>query len=80
MKRVDVAIFLHRLPRGHHALAEHLAARDGCGAPMWAETRALRQLWFPFNTQAARVDALVHAPAAFRKRGVYLAVQELGVA
>lgn len=62
------------------ALAEHLAARDGCGAPMWAETRALRQLWFPFNTQAARVDALVHAPAAFRKRGVYLAVQELGVA
>jgi hypothetical protein len=40
----------------------------------------LRQLWFPFNTRAARVDALVHAPAAFRRRGVYLAAQELGVA
>lgn len=29
---------------------------------------------------AGRVDALVHAPAAFRRRGVYVAAQELGVA
>ncbi len=35
---------------------------DGCG--------------FPINTRAARVDALVHAPAAFRRRGVYVAAQE----
>jgi hypothetical protein len=62
------------------ALAEHLAAQDGRGAPPWAEQRSLRRLWFPFNTRAARVDALVHAPAAFRRRGVYLAPQELGVA
>ncbi|MGH3901874.1 MAG: hypothetical protein ACRDTA_27185 [Pseudonocardiaceae bacterium] len=62
------------------ALAEHLAARDGRGAPSWAESRSLRRLWFPFNTRAARVDALVHAPAAFRRRGVYVAAQELGVA
>lgn len=62
------------------ALAEHLAAQDGRGAPSWAESRASRQLWFPFNTRAARVDALVHAPASFRRRGVYLAAQELGVA
>jgi hypothetical protein len=62
------------------ALAEHLAAQDGRGAPVWAESRSLRRLWFPFNTRAARVDALVHAPASFRRRGVYLAAQELGVA
>jgi hypothetical protein len=62
------------------ALGEHLAAKDGRAAPEWAERRSLRQLWFPFNTRAARVDALVHAPAAFRRRGVYVSPQELNVA
>lgn len=62
------------------ALAEFVAARDGRGAPAWAETRSLRRFWFPFNTRAARVDALVNAPAAFRRRGVYVAAQELSVA
>jgi hypothetical protein len=62
------------------ALAEHLSARDGRAAPLWTESRSLRRFWFPFNTQAARVDAVVHAPAAFRRRSVYLAAQELEVA
>lgn len=62
------------------ALAEHLAAKDGRGAPAWVETRSLRRFWFPFNTRAARVDAVVHAPAAFRRRGVYVSAQELNVA
>lgn len=62
------------------ALAEHLAARDGRGARSWVKSRSLRRLWFPFDTRAVRVDALVHAPAAFRRRGVYVAAQELGVA
>jgi hypothetical protein len=62
------------------ALAEHVAAKDGRGAPAWAEARSLPKLWFPFNTRAARVDALVHAPAAFRRRGVYVAPEELEVA
>jgi hypothetical protein len=62
------------------ALAEHLAARDGRAAPDWAQSRSLRRFWFPFNTRAARVDAIVHAPAAFRRRGVYIAPQELEVA
>jgi hypothetical protein len=62
------------------ALAEHLAARDGRGGPTWAESRSLGQLWFPFNTRAARIDALVHAPAAFRRRGVYVAPEEVEVA
>jgi hypothetical protein len=62
------------------ALAEHLAARDGRGAPAWAEGRVLRRFWFPFDSPAARVDAVVHAPAAFRRRGVFLAAHELDVA
>jgi len=62
------------------ALAEHLSARDGRAAPVWAGSRSLRRLWFPFNTRAARVDAVMHAPAAFRRRGVYVAAQELEVA
>lgn len=32
------------------------------------------------NTRAARSDAPVHAPAAFRRRGVFVAPQELEVA
>lgn len=62
------------------ALAEHLAAKDGHAGPAWAEFRALRRFWFPFNTRAARVDAVVNAPAAFRRRGVYVAADELHVA
>jgi hypothetical protein len=62
------------------ALAEHVAARDDRAAPSWVDTRILRRFWFPFNTPAARVDAVVHAPAAFRRRGVYVAAQELEVA
>ena len=62
------------------ALAEHLAARDDRAAPAWSESRCLRRFWFPFNTRAARADALVHAPAAFRRRGVFVAAHELEVA
>jgi hypothetical protein len=62
------------------ALAEHLAARDGRRGPRWSEHRSLERFWFPFNTRAARVDAIVHAPAAFRRRGVFIAPQELEVA
>jgi hypothetical protein len=62
------------------AMAEHLAAKDGHAAPAWTEGRTLRRFWFPFNTRAARADAVVHAPAAFRRRGVFIAAQELTVA
>ena len=62
------------------ALAEHLAAREDRAAPAWAQRRTLRTFWFPFNTRAARADALVHSPAAFRRRGVFIAPQELEVA
>lgn len=62
------------------ALAEHLALRDHAGAPEWADDRCLRTFWFPFNTRAARVDAIVHAPVSFRRRGIFVAPQELEVA
>src|SRR4051794_20100683 len=62
------------------ALAEHLSARDGRGAPSGADGRALRQFWSPFNPPAARTDAVVRAPAAFRRRGVFVAAHELDVA
>jgi hypothetical protein len=62
------------------AIAEYLAARDGRGEPGWGEPRVLKRFWFPFNTRAARVDAIVHAPAAFRRRGVFVAARELEVA
>jgi hypothetical protein len=62
------------------ALAEFLSARDHRGAPRWSHARTLRRLWFPFNSPAARADALVNAPAAFRRRGIYLAAQELAIA
>ncbi|GAA4239551.1 hypothetical protein GCM10022254_60110 [Actinomadura meridiana] len=62
------------------ALAEHLAYGGGRGAAPWTEARSLYRFWFPFNTRAARVDAIVHAPASFRRRGVFIAPQELEVA
>ena len=62
------------------ALAEHLASRDGRGAASWAAGRRLAVFWFPFNSAAARVDAVVHAPASFRSRGIFVAPGELGVA
>jgi transcriptional regulator with XRE-family HTH domain len=62
------------------ALAEHLAGLDDRGTAAWTAQRRLDVFWFPFNTAAARVDAYVHAPAGFRRRGIFVAPQELGVA
>lgn len=61
------------------ALAEHLAYEAGDEAPGWSQPRILDRFWFPFNTPAARVDAFVHAPAAFRRRGVFVADRDLEV-
>lgn len=62
------------------ALAEYLAARDGRDAPEWVGFRPLTRFWFPFNTAAARADAIVHAPASFRRRGIFISPQEFEVA
>lgn len=61
-------------------LAEHLAMRDGRDAPGWSRSRGLRRFWFPFDTPGARAQALVHAPAAFRRRGVFVADYEIDAA
>jgi hypothetical protein len=62
------------------ALAEHLTMRDGQGAPAWSASRGLRRFWFPFDTPGLRAQALVHAPAAFRRRGVFVADYEIDAA
>jgi len=63
-----------------HGLAEHLAMRDGRAAPSWSATRGLRRFWFPFDPPSARAQAIVHAPAAFRRRGVFVADYEIDAA
>ena len=61
-------------------LAEHLAMRDGKAAPAWSASRGLRRFRFPFDTPGARAQALVHAPAALRRRGVFVADYEIDAA
>jgi hypothetical protein len=61
-------------------LAEHLAMRDGAAAPGWSAALGLRRFWFPFDTPGARAQALVHAPAALRRRGVFVADYEIDAA
>lgn len=62
------------------ALAEHLAAQHDLAPPGWAEMRVLRRPWFPAELRVQRADALAHAPAAFRKHGVYLSASDLEAA
>ena len=61
-------------------LAEHLAMRDGKNAPVWSASRGLRRFWFPFGAPGARAQALVHSPAALRRRGVFVADYEIDAA
>lgn len=62
------------------ALAEHLCAQHDLAPPDWAEPRVLRRAWFPAELVIQRADALVRAPAAFRKHGVYLSAHDLTAA
>ncbi len=62
------------------ALAEHLAAQADSAAPSWAEERFLRRWWFPFDLPSQHVEALVHAPMAFRRRGVFVSARNLEAA
>ena len=62
------------------ALAEHLTAGHDAAPPPWAEFRVLRRPWFPAELQIQRAEALVWAPAAFRKHGVYLSSRDLEAA
>lgn len=62
------------------ALAEHLAASHDAAPSPWAELRVLRRPWFPAELRIQRAEALVWAPAAFRKHGIYLSARDLEAA
>lgn len=57
------------------ALAEHLAATGGLQRPHWAvePERFLDRFWFPSDVPAFRPLAIVESPAAFRRRGIFIA-------
>jgi hypothetical protein len=59
------------------ALAEYLAEKLPSAPPAWAASRTLLQPWFPAELAALRAEALISAPAAFRKHGVYLSSWDL---
>jgi hypothetical protein len=51
-------------------------------APTWSRRAllVLRRAWFPAKLAVQRADALVRAPAAFRKHGVFLSAHDLKAA
>jgi hypothetical protein len=57
------------------ALAEHLARIHGLPTPRWAlsERRTLDHMWFPGVARGFRATALRESPAAFRRRGIFIA-------
>jgi hypothetical protein len=57
------------------ALAEHLARTCGLPVPRWAlsESRTLDHMWFPGVARGFRPTALRESPAAFRRRGIFIA-------
>ena len=61
------------------ALAEHLAAAAGVDRPAWAcePERFLDRFWFLSNVKAFRPTAVAEAPAAFRRRGIFVSRRAL---
>jgi hypothetical protein len=57
------------------ALAEHLAATHGLERPAWAvePERFLDRFWFVSAVPGFRALAIAQAPAAFRRRGIFIA-------
>lgn len=57
------------------ALAEHLARTYRLSIPAWAmdERRTLDHMWFPGVARGFRPTALRESPAAFRRRGIFIA-------
>jgi len=57
------------------ALAEHLARSCNLPTPRWAlsDSRTLDHMWFPGVARGFRPTALRESPAAFRRRGIFIA-------
>lgn len=64
------------------AVAEDLCVRAGLAPPGWvrAPSRFLDRAWWVSDLPSGRAQALVHAPASFRRRGVMLARHDLQAA
>lgn len=61
------------------ALAEHLAALHGLSRPAWSiePGRFLDRFWFVSDVAGFRAVAIAQAPAAFRRRGVFIPERSL---
>lgn len=61
------------------ALAEHLAAAHGLERPSWAvkPDRFLDRFWFVSSVPGFRAVSIAQAPAAFRRRGVFIPERSL---
>ena len=61
------------------ALAEHLAALEGIERPAWSiePGRFLETFWFPSEVPGFRAIAIAQAPAAFRRRAIFLPERSL---
>ena len=61
------------------ALAEHLAAVHDLVRPTWSvePDRFLDSFWFVSDVRGFRATAIAQAPAAFRRRGVFLPERSL---
>jgi hypothetical protein len=61
------------------ALAEHLAAIHGLIRPGWSVEpgRFLDRFWFVSEVPGFRAVAIAQAPAAFRRRGVFVPERSL---
>jgi hypothetical protein len=57
------------------ALAEHFSVRWGLERPEWAlrPARFLDRFWFKSDVPGFRALAIAQSPAAFRRRGIFIA-------
>ena len=61
------------------ALAEHLAGAHGLERPAWSVEpgRFLETFWFLSDVPGFRAIAIAQAPAAFRRRGIFVPERSL---
>lgn len=61
------------------ALAEHLAAVHGLERPAWSieSGRFLKRFWFVSDVPGFRAISIAQAPAAFKRRGVFVPERSL---
>jgi len=61
------------------ALGEHLAAAHGLDRPPWSvePERFLERFWFVSDVPGFRAVSIAQAPAAFRRRGVFVPERSL---